>query len=99
MLGFVLVTITVWGIAVLSWAVLSKRLKSVDADRLKGRLLGKEKTAKKTEGQNVALFQQEDQVKGKIVRKVLTKYNLTKRLQELLEQAGVKWDAARFVHA
>lgn len=99
MLGFLLITLAVWGIAVVCWAVLSKRLKSADADRLKGRLLGREKKEKRAEGQNVALFQQEDQVKGKIVRSVLTRYNLTKRLQDLLEQAGVKWDAARFVHA
>lgn len=98
MLGFVLVVLAVWGIALLSWTVLSKRVRSADVDRMKGRLLGKEKKEKKADPENVALFHQEDQAKGKIVRSVLTKYNLTKKLQDVLEQAGVKWDAARFVH-
>lgn len=100
MIAFIVMVAIVWCIAVICWVVLSKRVRTADADKMKGRLLGKEKKVQKSdEADKVALFQAEDQVKGKIVRKVLTKYNLTERVQAFLEQAGVKWDAARFVHA
>lgn len=99
MATFLIMVVIVWVVALASWVVLSKRVRSSDIDKMKGRVLGKEKKVQKSdEAEKVALFQPEDQVKGKIVRKVLTKYNLTQRIQAFLEQAGVKWDAARFVH-
>src|SRR5690349_17244331 len=97
MTAFLIMVVIVWAIALGSWVFLSKRVRSSDVGKMKGRILGKEKK-KSDEPEKVALFQAEDQVKGKIVRKVLTKYNLTQRIQSFLEQAGVKWDAARFVH-
>jgi len=100
MFSFLVVVVAVWVLSIGSWMVLSKRVRSADVSRIKDRLVGvQKKKHKKVEGENVALFNQEDPVKGKIVRSVLTKYKQTKRLQDLLEQAGVKWEPARFVHA
>src|SRR6476620_927319 len=101
MFTFLMVVIAVWVLSIGSWMVLSKRVRSADVSRIKDRLVGVQKktSKKKVDGENVALFTQEDPVKGKIVRSVLTKYKQTKRLQDLLEQAGVKWEPTRFVHA
>jgi tight adherence protein B len=99
LIGFAVMTVVVWAVALTCWTVLSKRVRSSDIDKMKGRILGGQKKAEKSDEKKAALFQPEDHVKGKIVRSVLTKYNLTKKLQDLMEQAGVKWDAARFVHA
>jgi tight adherence protein B len=99
MIGFLLIAFLVWALSIGTWMVLSKRVRSADVSRIKDRLAGAPKAkVKATEGANVALFSPEDQVKGKIVRNFLEKYKQTKRLQDLLEQAGVKWDSARFIH-
>src|SRR4051794_39400328 len=99
MVGFLLTALFVWGLSILTWMFVSKRVRSADVTRIKDRLTGtQKKKAKSADPENVALFQPEE-VKGKITRSLLTKYNQTKRLQDFLEQAGVKWDAARFVHA
>jgi tight adherence protein B len=95
---FLIVAIVVWGAAVFLWWMVSKAFKSADADRIKSRLLGtpakkKDKAAK----QGPALIQAEDNT-GKLVLRILQKFQLRDRLQTLIDQAGLKWRVGRMIH-
>jgi tight adherence protein B len=100
MFTIAIIALAIWIGSLLIWWVVSSRFHSADIERAKGRLLGTQKRQKKSgDPASAALFQQEEEVRGKIVLGILKKYHLTKKLSELLEQAGVKWNAARFVHS
>jgi len=97
-LTFILMVIGVWAVALVIWTVLSKSVKSTEMDRMKGRLMGKQKSVANAEQEEAALFHVEEPTKGKIVLSILEKYKLNEKLKELLEQAGTKWNAGRFIH-
>ncbi len=100
MLLFIGIVFAVWLCSVAIWWVLSNSVRSKDLDKVKDRLLGAQKGAKKKtdEPHTSALFEPEETDKGQVVNQLLKKYNLSQRLGELLEQAGVKYNPARFVH-
>ena len=95
---FLFIAIGVWCAAMLLWWTVSRAFRSADADRIKSRLLGtggkkKDKAAK----QGPALIQAEDTT-GKLVLRILQRYQLRARLQILIEQAGLKWRVGRMIH-
>jgi tight adherence protein B len=97
---FIFSVIGIWLIAVAAWMFFSKTVQNVEMDRLKGRLIGKQQKQAKTGGQDeAALFSVEEPQKGKIVLGILEKYKLNDKLKQLLEQAGLKWNPGRFIHA
>jgi tight adherence protein B len=97
---FLLTVVGIWLIALVAWLVVSKSFRNADMDRLKGRLLGKQKKqAKVSSGEEAALFTVEEPAKGKIVLGILAKYKLNDKLKQLLEQAGLKWNPGRFIHS
>lgn len=98
-MNFVLLIIGVWMTVLLIWWVMSRVIRSSDVDRIKHRLLGTPK-ATKTKGtaQDKQLIQEQHQA-GRLLRHVMNRYQLQPKIQELLEQAGLKWDAVRFLHA
>jgi len=99
MILFIGIVIAVWICSVGIWWMLSSSVRSSDMEKIKGRLLGTSKAPKKKSGeQTAALFQTEETDKGQVVNRLLKKYNLTQKLGELLEQAGAKYNPARFVH-
>lgn len=98
MLWFLLTLIVVWGLALVIWTGVSKAVRKTDIDRIKGRLLGGTKVLKVKAAQSQALIHQERQA-GKLIAHLLKKYNLLPRLQQLIEQAGMKWHPVRVVHA
>jgi tight adherence protein B len=95
---FIAVVVIVWVVFVGSWFVLTKWFRSSDTDRIKDRLLGKEKKAEKTDGR-VALFETERKPRGQFIPQLMKKYNVNDRLRALIEQAGLKWDPVQLVHA
>lgn len=96
---FIWVGIGIWVTVLLVWWVCSKAFRQADMDRLKNRLLGTSKPKKeKAAGQKAALIQS-DVKQGLLAVRLMEKFQLQKRLQDLLEQAGLKWPAARLIHS
>ncbi|HLJ47233.1 MAG TPA: type II secretion system F family protein [Bryobacteraceae bacterium] len=95
---FIGVAIAVWVTVLLTWFVASKMFRQADMDRLKSRLLGTSKAKKEKVGPKAALIQS-DTGEGLLATKVARRFELQKRLQELLEQAGLKWPANKLIHS
>lgn len=95
---FLWIAIAIWLVAVLAWWVCSKAFRQADLDRLKNRLLGTNKAKKAKSGKDTPALIQSDAEPGAIVARVMKRFELQTRLQDLLEQAGLKWHAARLIH-
>jgi tight adherence protein B len=95
---FVAVLLTVWIAAFGLWWGLSRFVRTSDAERIKNRLApaGRPKNAKADSGQPSLLHEHREG--SRVIQHLLTRYNLMPRLQELLEQAGLKWHPVRLVH-
>lgn len=89
-----------FGVAMLAFYVLTNASRSSDVERVKNRLLGTPKAAKKKSASNEPrLFADESaDTKSRVIATVLKKYNLQDRLAVLLEQAGLKWKPYRLVN-
>src|SRR5579863_7718686 len=98
--SFLMVALGFWAIAVVAWFMVSRYVKSSDVDRIKARLLGGPKVAKK-KGKGKAeaqVLQQTDTTQNRLAQMLVDKYKLAPKLGLILEQAGLSWSAARFVH-
>jgi tight adherence protein B len=93
---FVLIVAAVWMVVLAIWWVSSSALRTADVDRLKARLLGTTKGKKKSSGQGPALINPDQPVASVLVR-LVKRFNLEKRLQEMLEQSGMKMTVARLL--
>ncbi|MBM3812172.1 MAG: type II secretion system F family protein [Acidimicrobiia bacterium] len=101
MQSFLLIFALIWLISVGLWWFLSKAMRSADADKIKARILEKPKKEKKTKasGGPQQLITSEDFRQGRFAMRLLKKFQLLKRIEDLLEQAGLRWKPARMVHA
>jgi len=98
---FIVIFGLVWLVSVGIWWFLSKAVRNADADRIKARILEKpkkEKKAKVVTGPQ-QLIASEDFQQGRVALRLLKKFQLLKRIEDLLEQAGLRWKPARLVHA
>jgi tight adherence protein B len=97
---FLLVLVIVWGLAVGAWLLFARSLNKSGAERIRARLVGGERGAKDRKGgkPGPALLAVEDRSTGKFALRLLRKLNLNHRLTALIEQAGLKWSAARLAH-
>jgi len=95
---FLVIAIAVWVCALVIWWVCSNAFRHSDLDKLKSRLLGTNK-AKKSKGNSPAasLIQSEEKG-GLLATRLFKKYQLQTKVQELLEQAGMKWSTHRLVN-
>jgi tight adherence protein B len=97
-MSFILIAIAVWVAALAIWWVCSNAFRRSDLDRLKSRLLGTSKKKKtKAAVQNASLIQTEE-TGGLLATRLLKRYRLQSKFQELLEQAGLKWSTHRLVN-
>jgi tight adherence protein B len=95
---FVIIAIAVWVCALVIWWVCSNAFRHSDLDKLKSRLLGTSKLKKaKTVGQNASLIQTEEKG-GLLATRLLKRYQLQTKFQEMLEQAGMRWSTHRLVN-
>ncbi len=101
MLGFLGLAVGVWVAALGAWFLVNRYLQSRDAERIRSRLNPKKPAAsrKAKGGPAGALLAEEDRVTGRIVLSLMRRYDLTPRVEKLLEQAGLKWKPARLAHA
>ena len=101
-MGFVGLLIVVWAVAVAAWFIVSKYFKSSDLDRIKDRLSGttKAKAAKKKAGEKAPaqVIQAIEVPKNSVAQMVVERFKLGPRLQQFIEQAGLRWLPSRFVH-
>ena len=95
---FLVILIAAWLALVLLWFLLSRAFRSADMDRVKARLTGIGKAKKKAAGNGPALIQ-ENKPAPKLLSTIMERFNLETRLQDLLEQAGMKWTPAQFTYA
>ncbi len=96
---FIGVIILVWLSALTVWWLLSSFLRSSDFTKVKDRLSGGgQKKAKVTVVQQKQLLQSDLQsVKG-VLPNLFKRYNLLPRLNDLIEQAGLRWSPLRTMH-
>jgi tight adherence protein B len=98
---FAVVTFLIWCVAMVAWYFSSKYAKSTEFDRLKKRLVGAPKQNKKKTTAAVGeqqVIHQTDPSKNKFAQAIVDKYQWGPKLEKFLEQAGLKWPPARFVH-
>src|SRR5690349_23643115 len=95
---FLIIAIAVCVCALVLWWLFSNFFRHSDMDRLKSRLLGSNKPKKvKAAGPNASLIQT-DENNALLSTKFLKRFQLQTKLQELLEQAGMKWSTHRLVN-
>lgn len=94
---FLMIVIAIWACALVIWWICSNAFRHSDLDKLKSRLVGtnKPKAAKATSGG--ALIQTEEK-NVLLATKFLRRFQLQTKLQELIEQAGMKWSTQRLVN-
>jgi len=80
--------------------MVARVFRTSEAKRMRSRLTGDASSpGRKAASQAPALMPVEDQQTGKIVLRLLARFQVRARLQLLLEQAGLKWRVARVLHA
>lgn len=101
-MGYVLALVVIWAIAIGAWMLVSKYATSSEAQKIKERLTGAgkaRKVSKKSgEPQPQSVIQNQETAANKLAQMLVDKYKLAPRIQELLEQAGLRWQPARLVH-
>jgi tight adherence protein B len=96
---FLWIAIAVWLVAVVAWWVCSKLFRQADFDRLKNRLVGTSKAKKEKGAKEAPALIQRDAKTGILAERLMRRFQLQSRIQDLLEQAGLKWRAARLIHS
>jgi tight adherence protein B len=102
MANFIIVLAVAWLLFLAVWYGISRAMTRQDVDRIKNRLSGGGVKAKKEPKQAAkaqTLMPVEDRVTGRVVMQLLHKYQLRDKLQDLIDQAGVRWNPARVVHS
>lgn len=98
-MGFFVFIIVIWAVAMGTWFLISKYVKSSDVDRIKARLAGTTK-ARKQKGakEQASVITQDAVVKNRVAQLVVEKFGIGPKIGVMLEQAGLNWQPARFVH-
>jgi len=99
-MGFLLVMLVVWAIAIGAWMLVSKYATSNDVQKIKDRLVGtsKKKATKKAGRSAASIIQTEGKSPSRLAQLVVDKYKLGPKITVYLEQAGLRWPPARLVH-
>jgi len=91
----------IWAGAMVAYYLVTRAFRNADVGKMKERILdspAKEKKQKAGPTQQ-ALLTAEDQQTGRLVTRILKKFEVLKRLETLLEQAGLRWRPVRVVHS
>jgi tight adherence protein B len=100
-MSFAIILLVVWFCSVAIWFLVTSALKTADVDRIRQRLAGTQKSNKKKKKEPAAPQNliQEEQVTSKYTVRLLQKYQVHEKLQEILDQAGLRWHPTRLAHA
>ena len=94
---FVLIAIVVWACALLVWWACSNAFRHSDMDKLKSRLLGSNRP-KKSRTTVIGSLIQQDETNTLLALKFLRRFQLQTKLQDLLEQGGLKWSTHKLIN-
>ncbi len=94
---FIVTFIAIWLVSLLIWSLAAKAFHKSDIDKITSRLSDGPRNAKAKASPTKSLINEEKQA-GRVIAHVLKKYNLLPRLEQLIEQAGLKWHPVRVVH-
>jgi tight adherence protein B len=100
-MSFLILAIIVWAVFLVVWLLVSRYYRSADLTKIKDRLTGTAKPAKKKDGKSVAgqsVIHTEVSAKNKLAELLVQKYQLGPKIVTLLEQAGLRWAPAHLVH-
>ncbi len=99
-MNFIFIAVVVWLLSVGVWFLVTQAFKSSDLKQIRSRLSGKDRQDAKAKASKAgpALFSVEDPTQGRFAKQLLQRYDWTSKLEEMIEQAGVKWKPARLVH-
>src|SRR5438045_1330152 len=92
---YLVIALLVWIVAIGVWWLCSNAFRHADIDRFKARLLGSVKAKKGKSQQGPALIRSDQ---GGMLVKIMKRLQLQSRLQQLLEQAGLKWSVAKLLN-
>ncbi len=95
---FILTFLAVFACALVIWWIASNAFRHSDLDKLKSRLLGTSKTKKTKVATQSASLIQADEKNVLLGTKLLRRFQLQTKLQEMIEQAGMKWSTHRLVN-
>jgi tight adherence protein B len=95
---FVMIAIAVWACALVVWWICSNAFRHSDLDKLKNRLAGTTKAKTPKAGAGAGALIQTEEKNVLLATKFLRRFQLQTKLQELLEQAGMKWSTHRLVN-
>ncbi|MCC6389600.1 MAG: type II secretion system F family protein [Bryobacterales bacterium] len=100
-MSFAIILLVVWFCSVVIWLLVTGALKTADVDRIRQRLAGTQKGGKKKKKEAAAPQNliQEEQITSKYTVRLLQKYKVHEKLQEILDQAGLRWRPTRLAHA
>jgi tight adherence protein B len=94
---FWIIVIAIWACAMVVWWICSNAFRHSDLDKLKSRLLGTGKTKTAKAVVSGSLIQSEEK-NVLLATRFLRRFQLQSKLQELIEQAGMKWSTQRLVN-
>jgi tight adherence protein B len=99
MFQFVGIIVLVWLLALTVWWLLSSFLRSSDFSKVKDRLSGGQKKKAKTGPvQSRQLLQMDQGATKGVLPNLIRRYNVLPKLNDLIEQAGLRWSPIRTVH-
>ncbi len=102
MLTYILIAAGVWVCVILLWAVFTRAFARADAGKVKHRLAegrsGPRRAQQKKASSTPVLFQT-DAATAFLITRLMRRFRLQERIRDLLEQAGLRWRAGRFIHA
>ena len=102
MLSFLLVLVSIWILAIGIWWLTSRWSHDAEIKRMRDRIVTspakQDKKAKANPG-SAQLISAEDNKTGRVVLRILRKFELSGRLDRIIEQSGLKWRPVRVVHA
>jgi tight adherence protein B len=95
-----MIAIAVWACALVIWWICSNAFRHSDLDKLKSRLIGtsKNKAVKVSSGGSGGALIHTEEKNVLLATKFLRRFQLQSKLQEILEQAGMKWSTQRLVN-
>jgi tight adherence protein B len=99
-MGFILTLVIIWAVFMGLYMMVSRYVKSSDIDKIKTRLtgVGKNKKKAKVGTPESSVVRGIEDPKNKFAQMVVDKYKFGPKLALYLEQAGMSWQPARFVH-
>lgn len=92
-----LVFVAVFFTAIGAWYLLTRYTQSAEAQKRRERIIGSKVKIQRETTSKVALFEVEEQPKGKLIPTLVERYNLGDKLRVLADQAGVKVDPVTFM--